>query len=176
MTLKHVELESTLEQPFFVVGRGWASVCPEKSLQRFGLSCLRLRVGHVCISLTERISSKEKDEKAKASEVKSSDETCNENKPSHSSSGTSNESSGLKKSEETFISSESSVRVSGDVNSVSGNHSSSMQHHSLSPSSRRRRWSAPGPLSTDDEEETKVPAMIQPNRTSIEVAHSTVES
>lgn len=52
--LLQIDLEATLEHPFFVYGQGWASCNPEGSLQTFGLKCQRLQVGDVCISLKHR--------------------------------------------------------------------------------------------------------------------------
>lgn len=49
-----VSVEATMEHPFFVFGQGWSSCCPERTLQRYSLSCHRLQVGDVCISLTHR--------------------------------------------------------------------------------------------------------------------------
>ncbi|KAG6444777.1 ataxin-1 [Manduca sexta] len=49
-----VELESTVEHPFFVYGRGWASCKPERTLAQYGLHVQRLQVGDVCVSLVLR--------------------------------------------------------------------------------------------------------------------------
>lgn len=49
-----MELESTVEHPFFVYGRGWASLKPERTLARYGLNVQRLQVGDVCVSLVAR--------------------------------------------------------------------------------------------------------------------------
>lgn len=49
-----MELESTVEHPFFVYGRGWASCKPERTLARYGLRVQRLQVGDVCVSLVAR--------------------------------------------------------------------------------------------------------------------------
>ncbi|GBP50689.1 Ataxin-1 [Eumeta japonica] len=49
-----VELESTVEHPFFVYGRGWASCSPERTQLRYGLRVRRLQVGDVCVSLIPR--------------------------------------------------------------------------------------------------------------------------
>ncbi|XP_038223292.1 ataxin-1-like [Zerene cesonia] len=49
-----VELESTVEHPFFVYGRGWASCKPERTLAKYGLRVQRLQVGDVCVSLVAR--------------------------------------------------------------------------------------------------------------------------
>ncbi|XP_034831055.1 ataxin-1-like [Maniola hyperantus] len=49
-----VELESTVDHPFFVYGRGWASCKPERTLARYGLHVQRLQVGDVCVSLVAR--------------------------------------------------------------------------------------------------------------------------
>ncbi|XP_059053916.1 ataxin-1-like [Achroia grisella] len=49
-----VELESTVEHPFFVYGRGWSSYKPERTLARYGLRVQRLQVGDVCVSLVAR--------------------------------------------------------------------------------------------------------------------------
>ena len=47
-------MEATLEHPFFVFGQGWSSCQPDRTAHRFGLSCHRLSVGDVCISLTHK--------------------------------------------------------------------------------------------------------------------------
>lgn len=49
-----VTVEATLEHPFFVFGQGWSSCQPERTQQRYVLSCHRLSVGDVCISLTHK--------------------------------------------------------------------------------------------------------------------------
>lgn len=49
-----VELESTVDHPFFVYGRGWASCKPERTLVRYGLRVQRLQVGDLCVSLVAR--------------------------------------------------------------------------------------------------------------------------
>lgn len=49
-----MELESTVEHPFFVYGRGWASYRPERTYQRYGLRVQRLQVGDVCVSLVPK--------------------------------------------------------------------------------------------------------------------------
>lgn len=43
-----------MEYPFFVFGQGWSSCCPDKTTQLFELSCAKLCVGDVCVSLTLR--------------------------------------------------------------------------------------------------------------------------
>lgn len=52
-----VTVEAPVEHPFFVFNQGWSSCDPERSGQRYGLSCHKLSVGDVCISLTHRDSS-----------------------------------------------------------------------------------------------------------------------
>ncbi|CAH2039489.1 unnamed protein product, partial [Iphiclides podalirius] len=49
-----VELDWTVDRPFFVYGRGWASCKPERTLARYGLRVQRLQVGDVCVSLVAR--------------------------------------------------------------------------------------------------------------------------
>ncbi|XP_023294846.2 putative uncharacterized protein DDB_G0271606 [Lucilia cuprina] len=49
-----VDMEVSLDHPFFVYGQGWASCNPEMSMKMFGLKCQRLQVGDICISLTKR--------------------------------------------------------------------------------------------------------------------------
>ncbi|XP_055597888.1 ataxin-1 [Uranotaenia lowii] len=49
-----VDIEATIEHPFFVYGQGWASCNPEKSMQQFGLRCQKLQVGDICLSLIPR--------------------------------------------------------------------------------------------------------------------------
>ncbi|XP_037641085.1 ataxin-1-like [Sebastes umbrosus] len=47
-------VEVLLEYPFFVFGQGWSSCCPDRTTQLFELSCAKLCVGDVCVSLTLR--------------------------------------------------------------------------------------------------------------------------
>ncbi|XP_022091977.1 ataxin-1-like [Acanthaster planci] len=47
-----VSLEAPMEHPFFVFGQGWSAVRPERSLKSYNLSCHKLAVGDVCVSLT----------------------------------------------------------------------------------------------------------------------------
>lgn len=49
-----MEVESSLEHPYFVMRQGWASCHPERTLQCYGLKVHRLQVGDVLISLTPR--------------------------------------------------------------------------------------------------------------------------
>lgn len=57
-----VDVESSVEHPYFVVKRGWSSCMPNKTLQIYRLSCHQLQVGDVCLTLSP---------KAKASSRKS---------------------------------------------------------------------------------------------------------
>lgn len=52
--LVQVNVEVLVEYPFFVFGQGWSSCCPDKTTQLFELSCAKLCVGDVCVSLTLR--------------------------------------------------------------------------------------------------------------------------
>ncbi|XP_007572748.1 ataxin-1 [Poecilia formosa] len=47
-------VEVLVEYPFFVFGQGWSSCCPDLTTQLFELSCAKLCVGDVCVSLTLR--------------------------------------------------------------------------------------------------------------------------
>ncbi|CAL1611237.1 unnamed protein product [Knipowitschia caucasica] len=47
-------VEVLMEYPFFVFGQGWSSCCPDRTTQLFELSCAKLCVGDVCVSLTLR--------------------------------------------------------------------------------------------------------------------------
>lgn len=47
-------VEVLVEYPFFVFGQGWSSCCPDRTTQMFELSCAKLCVGDVCVSLTLR--------------------------------------------------------------------------------------------------------------------------
>ncbi|XP_050675241.1 ataxin-1 [Leptidea sinapis] len=49
-----VELESTVDHPYFVYGRGWASCRPERTMARYGLRVQKLQVGDVCVTLVAR--------------------------------------------------------------------------------------------------------------------------
>lgn len=43
-----------MEHPFFVIGQGWSSCSPARTLAVYGLQCQKLRVGDICISLSRR--------------------------------------------------------------------------------------------------------------------------
>ncbi|KAG5897499.1 hypothetical protein JTB14_031121 [Gonioctena quinquepunctata] len=49
-----VDMESRSDHPYFVMGSGWASCNPDRTLHCYGLKVQRLRVGDVLISLTPR--------------------------------------------------------------------------------------------------------------------------
>ncbi|GFY62350.1 ataxin-1-like [Trichonephila inaurata madagascariensis] len=49
-----ITVEAPLEHPFFVYKQGWSSCSPERSAQRYGLNCHKLKVGDTCISLTDK--------------------------------------------------------------------------------------------------------------------------
>ncbi|GCC27695.1 ataxin-1-like [Chiloscyllium punctatum] len=57
-TQTKVSVEVTTEHPFFVFGQGWSSCNPERTAHIFGLSCQRLTVGNVCVSLGVQTSGK----------------------------------------------------------------------------------------------------------------------
>ncbi|XP_053255773.1 ataxin-1-like [Podarcis raffonei] len=47
-----VSIDVPPEHPFFVYGQGWSSCSPERTNRLFSLSCHRLQVGDVCISIS----------------------------------------------------------------------------------------------------------------------------
>ncbi|XP_066493328.1 ataxin-1-like [Tiliqua scincoides] len=47
-----VSIDVPPEHPFFVYGQGWSSCSPERTARLFSLSCHRLQVGDVCISIS----------------------------------------------------------------------------------------------------------------------------
>ncbi|XP_023215010.1 uncharacterized protein LOC111617891 isoform X1 [Centruroides sculpturatus] len=49
-----VTVEAPLEHPFFIFNQGWSSCSPEQSQQRYRLTCSKLKVGDICISLTHK--------------------------------------------------------------------------------------------------------------------------
>ncbi|CAG9818532.1 unnamed protein product [Phaedon cochleariae] len=49
-----VDMDSSVEHPYFVMGHGWASCDPDRSQRCYGLQVHRLQVGDVLISLTPR--------------------------------------------------------------------------------------------------------------------------
>ncbi|UMM13683.1 hypothetical protein L5515_001837 [Caenorhabditis briggsae] len=48
-----IPLKCQIEQPFFVLGKGWCSCNPRKSGENYGLDCETLMTGDVCIVLTK---------------------------------------------------------------------------------------------------------------------------
>ncbi|GMT28190.1 hypothetical protein PFISCL1PPCAC_19487, partial [Pristionchus fissidentatus] len=49
---ERIDMEVSPEQPFFIIGQGWSSCAPEKTLQIYGLKARLVQQGDVCISLT----------------------------------------------------------------------------------------------------------------------------
>uniref|UniRef100_H2YRU7 AXH domain-containing protein n=1 Tax=Ciona savignyi TaxID=51511 RepID=H2YRU7_CIOSA len=47
-----ITVEAPVEHPFFVYGKGWCSVSPDRSMARYALVCQHLSVGNKCASLT----------------------------------------------------------------------------------------------------------------------------
>lgn len=47
-----VTVSAAAEHPFFVYGGSWSSISPALSLERYNLTCAKLSVGDICISLT----------------------------------------------------------------------------------------------------------------------------
>lgn len=52
-----VFIELPIERPFFVYHRGWSSWNPQKTYDKFGLKCRKLKIGDTCISLIDTPSS-----------------------------------------------------------------------------------------------------------------------
>ncbi|XP_076358168.1 uncharacterized protein LOC143250894 [Tachypleus tridentatus] len=51
-----VSVEAPVEHPFYVFQQGWSSCSPERSLHRYGLICQKLKIGDICICLTQKFS------------------------------------------------------------------------------------------------------------------------
>lgn len=49
---QQVPLKCQIEQPFFVLGKGWSSCNPRKTGENYGLDCQTLQVDDVCVVLT----------------------------------------------------------------------------------------------------------------------------
>lgn len=49
-----VFVEVPIEHPFIVLHRGWSSWSPQRTLEKFGLKCRKLKIGDVCISSIRR--------------------------------------------------------------------------------------------------------------------------
>lgn len=49
-----VFIEVPIEHPFFVFHRGWSSWNPQRTYDKFGLKCRKLKIGDTCISLIKR--------------------------------------------------------------------------------------------------------------------------
>ncbi|XP_074644835.1 uncharacterized protein LOC141901473 isoform X2 [Tubulanus polymorphus] len=128
-----VTVEATLEHPFFVFGQGWSSCQPQRTQQRYGLTCHKLSVGDVCISLTHKEAS------SKAAEL---------SRQQQLSSGKGR--NGASKSQVLRQqSSEAGVRTAT---------SQQQQQQQLEPGQvRKRRWSAPDQISLDTAKQSPPP-------------------
>jgi hypothetical protein len=67
-----VLLEKPSDHPFYVYEQGWASCKPDATLAQYGLLCQQLKVGDVCVFLSDRIDNKS--EKLSAFETTSVDD------------------------------------------------------------------------------------------------------
>ncbi|XP_056634109.1 WAS/WASL-interacting protein family member 3 isoform X2 [Diorhabda sublineata] len=125
-----VEMESTLEQPYFVMGHGWASCCPERTQQLCGLKTHRLQVGDVLISLTPR------ERRSKTTTPKQQQQ---QQQPHPASTKTH----------------PSDQKVSAQTQPMNLHYTSNYPPQSMSPDSvaaRKRRWSAPDQMCDEEEQ------------------------
>ena len=54
-------VEKPSDHPFYVYEQGWASCKPDLTLAEYGLPCQQLKVGDVCVFLSDRIESSRSD-------------------------------------------------------------------------------------------------------------------
>ncbi|XP_054637114.1 ataxin-1-like [Dunckerocampus dactyliophorus] len=92
-------VEVLVEYPFFVFGQGWSSCCPDRTTQLFELSCAKLCVGDVCVSLTLRglRNGSLQDTQALGAKLKTAclSDPCNNTDPTHQRSNTAGSKNGL---------------------------------------------------------------------------------
>ncbi len=50
-----VLVEKPSDHPFYVYDQGWASCIPEATMAQYGLPCQQLKVGDVCVFLSDRV-------------------------------------------------------------------------------------------------------------------------
>ena len=68
LSVPQVSVEVSVQHPFYVCGKGWCSLAPGRTSQRYrGLGCKLLQVDDVCLSLTQRDAAYDRDSKRKAS-------------------------------------------------------------------------------------------------------------
>ncbi len=152
-------MEATLEHPFFVFGQGWSSCSPERTSQRFGLSCHRLSVGDVCISLTHKDVNSRVAELRALAQTQQSSERSNQISERSSSVGRPGQRATHSFSEHSLLPSTSNRKDTASVSAVplSLTHKTVEEapsgDHALSQGStihsRKRRWSAPDQISLD---------------------------
>jgi hypothetical protein len=136
-----VTVEATVEHPFFVFGQGWSSCRPQRTSQRYGLTCHRLSVGDVCISLTH------KDVNTKAAELatrqpQNQDRTASDSAKSGKQDSSSASASSTQVHQGTQMqSTETQTREAVTQVDAAGK-------KSVAPT-RKRRWSAPDQISAD---------------------------
>uniref|UniRef100_A0A3Q4HBI2 Ataxin 1b n=1 Tax=Neolamprologus brichardi TaxID=32507 RepID=A0A3Q4HBI2_NEOBR len=118
-------VEVLVEYPFFVFGQGWSSCCPDRTTQLFELSCAKLCVGDVCVSLTLR--------GMRNGSLTDSSALGKKLKPGHLSDSCHNM--------------DPNLRNSMSANSVGSNNGLLMKAEGIyrteRPAVRKRRWSAP---------------------------------
>ncbi|XP_035208932.1 ataxin-1-like isoform X2 [Stegodyphus dumicola] len=146
-----ITVEAPLEHPFFVYKQGWSSCSPERSAQRYGLTCHKLKVGDVCISLTDKPQTPGNGEK-KVSSV--SVPIVNSNITTRKQ----NLSSENMVADDTKEMKSQVLGLLSNVNSPSEKQSSQLldklvtTENEMRPSGKRkRRWSAPDNLSQDED-------------------------
>ncbi|KAF8782569.1 ataxin-1-like isoform X2 [Argiope bruennichi] len=151
-----ITVEAPLEHPFFVYKQGWSSCSPERSAQRYGLTCHKLKVGDTCISLTDKPRTSVNNDGDK--------KTTNLSVPTtNSATGDKNQNVLTSKTVETNEAKEVSQALTLPTTvDVSGKQSDQTVEKLLRAKSetpflgrkRKRRWSAPDNLPQEKEENT----------------------
>ncbi|XP_054724050.1 uncharacterized protein LOC129234161 [Uloborus diversus] len=143
-----ITVEAPLEHPFFVYKQGWSSCSPERSSQRYGLNCHKLKVGDVCISLTD------KPQSVKSNGQKESNFTVPTKNVSSPMTDKSKASVNISSETKEMTSHAFRLPVSIGLEKLttsSTEKSINKPETKESPKKRKRRWSAPDNLSQNDD-------------------------
>lgn len=77
-----VFIEVPTEHPFFVYHRGWSSWNPQRTYEKFGLKCRKLKIGDSCISLSKKPQLSQTNAATDAKSIMLNDARGNANRPS----------------------------------------------------------------------------------------------
>lgn len=120
--------------------QGWSSCSPERSAQRYGLTCHKLKVGDVCISLTDKPQTPTSSTGQKVTNLPVPITTVSD----------SNQNSCTDRTVKTKEGAPDVMHLPSNIDSPSKKQTTAQSDNQTHCGKRKRRWSAPDNLSLED--------------------------